>query len=105
MRPHLKWPSHLSQLFNYSLDCCMLPLAWKVSNVCPIFKGGDSSVPSIYRPVSPLNTMENVLERIILSMFFNHMKYRNFFTPRHSWFLLGDSTVNRLTYLTKSAGL
>ena len=43
---------HLSQLFNYSLHCCKMPSAWKLSNVCFIFKAGDPSIPSSYRPVS-----------------------------------------------------
>ena len=42
----------LSQLFNYSLHCCKMPSAWKLSNVCLIFKGGDPSIHSNYRPVS-----------------------------------------------------
>ena len=42
----------LSQLFNYSLHCCKMPSAWKLSNVCLIFKGGDPSIPSNYRSVS-----------------------------------------------------
>ena len=42
-----------------------MPSAWKLSNVCIISKGGDHSIPSNYRPVSLLHTMENVLEKII----------------------------------------
>ena len=42
----------LSQLFNYSLHCCKIPSAWKLSNVCFICKAGDPSIPSNYRPVS-----------------------------------------------------
>ena len=47
---HLAGP--LNQLFNYSLHCCKMPSAWKLSNVCLIFKAGDPSIPSNYRPVS-----------------------------------------------------
>ena len=96
----------LSQLFNYSLHCCKMPSAWKLSNDCLIFKGGDPSIPSNYRPVSLLHTMEKVLERIIFKHVFNHMKDTNFFTPHQSGFLPGVSTVNQLTYIyEKSAGL
>ena len=42
----------LSQLFNYSLHRCKMPSAWKLPNVCFIFKAGDPSIPSNYRPVS-----------------------------------------------------
>ena len=95
----------LSQLFNYSLHCCKMPSAWKLSNVCSISKGGDPSIPSNYRPVSLLNTLEKVLERMIFKHVFNHLKDTNFFTPHQSGFLPGVSTVNKLTYMKKSAGL
>ena len=38
--------STLSQLFNYSLHCCRMPSARKLSIVCLIFKGGDPSISS-----------------------------------------------------------
>ena len=87
----------VSQLFNYSLHCCKMPSAWKLSNVCLIFKGGDPSIPSNYRPVSLLNAMEKVLERMIFMHVFNHFKDTNFFTPHQSGFLPDFSTVNQLT--------
>ena len=76
-----------------------MPSAWKLSNVCFIFRGGDPSIPSNYRPVSLLHTMEKVLERIIFKHVFNHLKDTNFFTPHQSRFLPGVSTVNHLTYI------
>ena len=89
----------LSQSYNYSLHCCKMPSAWKLSNVRLIFKGGDPSIPSNYRPVSLLHTMEKVLERIIFKHVFNHLKDTNFFTPHQSGLLPGVSTVNQLTYI------
>ena len=59
---------HLSKLFCFSLDISSVPNSWKISNVCPIFKSGDPSLPSNYRPVSLLNNIEKVLERIISSV-------------------------------------
>ena len=59
----------LCQFFNFSLDSCSLPSSWKISNVCPIFKSVDPSLPSNYRPVSLLNTMEKVFEKMIFKLF------------------------------------
>ena len=61
----LRYTGPLIQLFNYSLHCCKMPSAWKLFNVCLLFKGGDPSIPSNYRPVSLLNIIEKVLEKII----------------------------------------
>ena len=90
---------HLCDLFNYSLITGSVPSSWKISNVCPIFKSGDPSLPSNYRPVSLLNNIEKVLERIIFKHVYNYLKDTNFFTPCQSGFMPGDSTVNQVTLL------
>ena len=55
----------LSDIFNLSLRSCTVPSSWKIANVCAVFKKGDRSLPSNYRPISLLNTIEKVFERII----------------------------------------
>ena len=90
---------HLCDLFNHSLNVHTLPSSWKISNVSPIFKSGDPSLPSNYRPVSLLNSIEKVFERIIFKHVFNHLKNIGFFTPFQSGFMPGDSTVNQVSCL------
>ena len=89
----------LCQFFIFSLDSCNLPSSWKISNVCPIFKSGDPSLPYNFRPVSLLNTMETVFEKIISKHVFNFLIETRFFIPYQSGFLPGDSTINQLTFL------
>ena len=76
-----------------------VPNSWKMSNVCPIFKSGDPFLPSNYRPISLLNNIDKVLERIIFKHVYNHLKDNNFFTSYQSGFMPGDSTVNQVTSL------
>ena len=76
-----------------------MPAKWKESNVCAIFKKGDPTIPSNYRPISLLNTMEKVFERIMFKHMFNFFRDTQFFTPSQSGFMPGDSTVNQLSYL------
>ena len=85
----------LCDLFNASLSLCILPSSWKISNVCPIFKSGDPSIPSNYRSVSLLNIAEKVFERIVYNHVFSYLRGINFFTLIQSGFLPGDSTVNQ----------
>jgi len=92
----------LCDLFNMSLSSSTVPYDWKTSNVCAILKKGDVSIPSNYRPISLLNTMEKVLERIIFKHEFNFLRDTNFFTRFQSGFMPGDSTVNQLTYLNNT---
>ena len=90
---------HLCDLFNQSLNTSSVPSSWKISNVCPIYKSGDASLPSNYRPVSLLSNIEKVLERIIFKHVYNFLKDTDFFTPWQSGFMPGDSTVNQVACL------
>ena len=42
----------LTNLFNYSLQHTVVPLAWKRSHITPVFKGGAPNDPSNYRPIA-----------------------------------------------------
>ena len=47
----------LTHIFNLSLTQARFPSHWKVSKICPLFKGGDQSLredPKHYRPVALL---------------------------------------------------
>ena len=76
-----------------------MPDAWKTANVCAVFKKGDPSVASNYRPISLLNTLEKVFERILYKHIFNFLRSNSFFTQYQSGFTQGDSAVNQLTYI------
>ena len=89
----------LCRLFNLCLDKRNLPSSWKRCHVCPILKKGDPCIPSNYRPVSLLNSMEKVFERIIFKYVYNHLHMHRFFTPSQSGLIPVDSTVYQLTFL------
>jgi len=89
----------LCDLFNSCLNTQKMPSCWKIANVCPIFRKGDPSLASNYRPISLLNTTEKVFERILHKHIFNFLRANEFFAPTQSGFLPGDSTVNQLTYI------
>ena len=44
----------LSIIFNLILTSCVFPRDWKISMVCPVFKKGEKSDISNYRPVAIL---------------------------------------------------
>ena len=92
----------LSKLFNYSLEIGTVPAAWKEANVTPVFKSGDPSLVSNYRPISLLSSLGKVLERIVSKHLYNHLHEHSILTPFQSGFVPGDSTTNQLTYLYNS---
>ena len=42
----------LAFIFQKSLDSSSVPDDWRVANVCPLFKKGDRSITTNYRPIS-----------------------------------------------------
>ena len=55
----------LCYLFSLIILCCCLPSEWKTHCIIPIFKSGNKSIVSNYRPISLLCIVSKVLERII----------------------------------------
>ena len=82
-----------------SLSTGILPTSYKEANVCSVYKKDDPSLVSSYRPISLLNSEDKVFERIVFKHLFYHLQDNNILTPLQSGFILGDSTVNQLTFL------
>ena len=89
----------LCDLFNYSLSSSSYPDSWKEANVTPLFKSGDKSLPSNYRPISLLCSLGKVFERIVFKHTFNYISQNALLTPLQSGFIPGDSTTNQLVFL------
>ena len=52
----------LSILFTKSFNSSSLPDAWKEALIAPIFKKGDRTVPSNYRPISLTSPIVKIME-------------------------------------------
>jgi hypothetical protein len=81
----------LSMLFNKSLKLGVFPSDWKMSHAIPLFKKGDNSLVSNYRPVAMLCCISKVLEEIVYKHLYNHLhqnlllyKFQSVFLPGHS---------------------
>ena len=78
-------------LMNRSFEEGIFPDIWKIANVIPIFKKGDKSQPSNYRPVALLSCIGKLQERIVFKNMYNFLldnnllyKYQSGFLPHHS---------------------
>lgn len=89
----------LCKLYNFCIDRKMFPRTWKEAYVTAVFKKGDPAQINNYRPISLLNVLGKVFEKILFQQIFNHLQATNFLTPFQSGFVPQDSTVNQLTYL------
>ena len=88
--------THLCFLFNRSLKESLFPTQWKISNVLPLFKKGDSSELSNYRPVSLLSCVGKIMERVVFKYVYNYFHSNNLFYKYQAGFLPGHSTVYQL---------
>ena len=84
------------RLFNLSLQSSSYPNQWKEANVIPLFKKGDRSIPSNYRPISLISSIGKVFERVIFKHIYNHLINKSLLYTYQSGFLPGHSTVHQL---------
>jgi hypothetical protein len=92
-------PSLLS-IFKKSLEIGYFPKNWKQANVYALFKKGDPGIASNYRPISLLNIIAKVFEKIIYKHLYNYFISHNAISPFQSGFLPGLSTISQLCELT-----
>ena len=83
-------------LFNRSLKEHSFPKQWKVANILPLFKNGDPSELSNYRPVSLLSCVGKIMERVIFKYVYNYFHSNGLFYKYQAGFLPGHSTVYQL---------
>ena len=67
----------LSILFNRSFREGSFSMNWKESSVLPLFKKGDKSQPSNYRPISLLGNISKIQERIVFKPIYNQLLENN----------------------------
>ena len=63
----------LLYLFNLSLNAGIVPNSLKIAKVVPIFKAGDKKLINNYRPISLLNSISKILEKIIANTLLNFL--------------------------------
>jgi hypothetical protein len=89
----------LCSLFNKSLREKVFPSDWKIAHVIPLFKTGDKSLPSNYRPITLLSCVSKVLEKNIFKHVFNHLLENKLLYKFQSGFMPGHSTRHQLIEL------
>ena len=67
----------LSVIFQQSYDTGQVPTDWLQANVTAVFKKGDKTVPSNYRPVSLTCILCKTMEHILFSQIMRHLDSHN----------------------------
>ena len=90
----------LHYLFSLCLRKHNLPHDWLIHTIVPVYKSGDKTSVSNYRPISLLCNTSKVLERLVYDKVFPHIQ--KYISNRQFVFLKNRSTVQQLLILLNS---
>ena len=90
----------LQALFTQSLYTGTLPSDWQMAFITPLFKKGDRSLPSNYRPVSLTSVCCKIMEHIIFKHIITHCEYFNVLTDVQHGFRQKRSCESQLIETT-----
>ena len=97
--------SQLSAPLTYIYNLCFqqnyLAPAWLHAYVTPVFKKGDPTNPSNYRPIALTCTICKIMERIINDQLLAYLLRNNFITKHQHAFLKSRSTATNLLECTE----
>ena len=95
----------LTDMINMSLIRGVVPCAWKRARVVPIFKSGDISSLSNYRPISILPIVSKIVERAVHKQLSEFLDANNILHPNQSGFRPMHSTNTILMKLVSQWSL
>lgn len=93
--------AHLLQIYNCCFRLNIFPTRWQTAIMTPLLKPGkDPTVPSSYRPISLLDHMGKLLEKVIRHYLQQHVDSNNVLPPTQAGFRAAHSTVTQLARIT-----
>ena len=63
----------LACIFNISIASGKLPMEWKTAHVVPVYKKGDRSTLTNYRPIALTSIVVKMLESLVCDKLRNHL--------------------------------
>jgi exonuclease III len=94
--------SVLAKLFDASLELGYLTSSWKEAHLTMLPKPGKAlNTPANLRPISLLNTIGKLMERIIANRLRSSCEENNIFPDTQAGFRAGRSTYDHLLHLTE----
>ena len=89
----------LTKLFNFSLSTGAVPQDWKLGNVFPLFKNGEKSLITNYRPISLCSVPCKILEGFVSRRLLQHSAEYNIIPDSQHGFQPKHSCITQLTTL------
>jgi len=86
----------LRGLFTHSIDTGTVLCNWKSSDIVPVFKKVNRSLPYNYRPISLTSIYCKLLEHNICTCIIDHLDFFGFLSPYQHGFRKNHSCQNQL---------
>ena len=86
----------VTNLLNLSIRTGTFPNLWKCSKITALFKSGDRSNASHYRPISILPTLSKILEKAVHLQLYQYLVTNDLLTTKQFGFRKGISTESAL---------
>ena len=83
-------------IWKKSFDSGIVPSNMKIQSINPIFKKGDKSDPSNYRPISLTSHLIKIFERVIRKRLVSHLEANNLLSKNQHGFRKGRSCLTHL---------
>ena len=90
----------LLQIVNTSLVTETVPSSWKRAIVIPIYKKGDPSKASNFRPVTTVPTICKLVERLVHDQLISYLRHYHLFSTDQHGFIENHSTCTALISIT-----
>ena len=100
--------THLASLFNQSIILGIYAQCFKIAKCIPIYKGSslDPSIPLNYRPISILNALNKVFERILHNQLSKYLEDHKLLPPFQYGYRKNHNTTQAIAeytdYITKA---
>ena len=92
----------LSILFQRLFDAGITPIEWKHGVISPIYKGGDRSLASNYRPITLLSVISKLMEKVVADELMAHFEQNDLLFPgQHGFRRQRSCTTNLLSCLSQ----
>ena len=92
----------LFRVFKASIQQGIFPNDLKIAKVTPLFKSGDQTDVSNYRPISILPVFSNFLERIMYNRIYNHLILNKLLYKKQPGFQKNTSTEHAIMQFTRN---
>lgn len=93
--------SNLRQLFNACMKIGHFPQVWKTAKIVPLPKPGkDHTSPKNYRPISLLNNIGKIFEKIICNRISNYLEENSLLNEQQFGFRRSHSTTHQIVRIT-----